>query len=234
MYGSKIGTLFDVLTKKIATATKVRAWQLEIETAEQDVKDAVERVGRAAGGETLEARIPEGQVKAAQEVNERLQASPLTEERAAGVAQRQMQLLVSEYDELRERMPTSSPVRTRAMNEIVAKMRALSLAARPALHSFMSGHSAGDRLAAVCILQVAPEFGYFRWLVERIKSENQPFVLFHSAVAILALVKTGQYGDSTLIKQGINDALQHVKAFKGGTPDRNTIDVLNEALSQVR
>jgi len=233
IYRSRIGALLDVLTRKLATATKVKAWQLEIETAEQDVKDAVERAGKAAGSETLEVKIPEGQVKAAQEVNKRLQASPLSDQTVAGVAQRNMQLLVSEYDDLRERMP-SSAARTRAMNEVVAKMRTLSLAARPVLPSFMSGHSAGDRLAAVCILQVVPEFGFFQWLVERIKSENQPFILFHSAVAILSLVKTGTYSDSAAIKQGINDALQHVKAFKGGAPDRNTIDVLNQALSQVR
>jgi len=97
----------------------------------------------------------------------------------------------------------------------------------------MSGYSPGDRLAAVCILQVVPEFGFFNWLVERIKNEDQPFILFHSAVAILSLVQTGTYSDSAAIRQGINDALQHVKAFKGGVPDRNNIDVLNEALSKL-
>jgi hypothetical protein len=233
IYKSKIGKLFDVLTRKLETATKVKAWQLEIETAEQDVQDVVQRAGEEAKSEKLDAKIPKAQVRAAHEVNKRLQDSPLSEQRAAGVAQRQMQVLVSEYDEIREGMPGGS-ARTGAMNEVAAKMRALSLAARPVLRSFMSGSSPGDRLAAICILQVVPEFGFFPWLIERIKTEDQAFILFHASVAILELIakRPGKY-DREVVKLGINQALEHIKNFKGGTPDRDTVDVLTQALAEV-
>lgn len=236
IFKSRIFALLDVLTKKIEAATRLKLWQLEIETAEQNVKAAVERVGRTAGSETLESRapeVPETQVKAAKEVNDMLLASPLSGERGVELALRQMHFLADEYDDLRDRMPRGAS-RTRAMNEIVAKMRALSLASRHELRSFMSGSSAGDRLAAICILQVVPEFGFFRWLVERLKTEDQPFILFHSAVAILSLVKTKTYNDPDVIRRGINDALQHVNSFKDGTPDKGTIAALNQALEMVR
>jgi hypothetical protein len=233
IYKSKTGKLFDVLTRKLETATKVKAWQVEIETAVQDVQDVVQRTGEGAKGQTLDANIPEAQVRAAHEVNKRLQESPLSEQRAAGVAQRQMQVLVSEYDELREGMPGGS-ARTGAMNEVAAKMRALSLAARPVIRSFISGNSPGDRLAAICILQVVPESGFFPWLVDRIKTEEQAFILFQASVAILELIAKGRGAyDREVVKRGINQALQHVKNFKGGTPDRNTVDVLTQALAEV-
>ena len=144
-----------------------------------------------------------------------------------------MQLLVTDYEDIRQRMP-SGVARTRAMNEVVAKMRALSVATLPAIRTFMSGQLAGERLAAICILQVVPDFESFAWLVDRIKTEEQAFILFHASVAILSLVKSGIYNDPEEVRRGINDALQHVMSFKGGSPDRNTIDTLNRALSQVR
>ena len=58
VFRARISVLLDVLTKKLATATKLKAWQFEMETAEQDVKDAVEKVGQAARSGTLEAENP--------------------------------------------------------------------------------------------------------------------------------------------------------------------------------
>jgi len=232
IYRSRIGSLLEVLTKKLATATKVKAWQLELETTEQEINEVVNKTGETASSEALTPKIPENQLKAAQEVNQRLLESPLSVQSALGVVQRQIQSLIGEYERIRG-IPRS-PMRTRSMNEVAAKMRSLSVAARPLLHSLMSGQSAGERLAAICVLQVMPEVRYFPWLIERIKNEDQPFVFYQAAVAILVLVKARIYPEGAGIKEEIKGALQHISGFKGGLPDQNTIDVLNEALSLVR
>ena len=232
IYRSRIGSLLEVLTKKLAAATKVKAWQLELETTEQEIHDAVNKTGETASSEALTPKIPENQLKAAKEINQRLLESPLSVQRALGVVQRQVNSLIEEYERLRD-FPSGS-MRTRSMNEVVAKMRSLSVAARPLLHSLMAGQSAGERLAAICILQVVPEADYFSWLVERIKSESQPFVFYQAALAVLELVDTHEYPDPAKIKEGIAEALKHISSYKGGAPDQNTMDVLNQALGQVR
>ncbi len=233
IYRSRIGLLLDVLTKKLSTATKVKAWQLELETTEQEINEVVNKTGETAGDEGLTRKIPENQLRAAQEVNQKLLKSPLSVQRALGVVQKQISSLVEEYEQVRSEIPRGY-MRTRAMNEVAAKMRSLSLAARSLLRPLMSGRTDGERLAAICILQVVPEFGYFPWLIERIKSEDQPFVFYQAAVAILELVKAHQYPQGSKIKGEIEEALHHISGFKGGPPDQNTIDVLNEALSLVR
>jgi len=233
MYRSRIGSLLDVLTEKLAAATKLKAWQLELETTEQEIKEVVDKTGEAASSEALTTKIPENQLKAAQEVNQRLLESPLSVQRSADVVQRQLRTLVEEYERIRKEMPRGQ-MRTRVMNEVAAKMRTLALAARPLLRSFMLGQTAGERLVAICILQVVPEFGFLPWLIERIKSEDQPFVFFQAGVAVLELVHSGAYPDKARMRESIEDAIQHISSFKGGPPDQNTIDVLRSALSLVK
>lgn len=186
--------------------------------------------GKTATGET-QGQIPEKQIKAAGEVNRLLRDGRLSERRAEEIAQRQILHLCEEYETLRIEMPRSQ-MRTRKMNEVAAKMRALALASHPLLRSLASGQSSGERLAAICILQVAPELDYFPWLIERIKNEDQPFVFFQAAVAVLELVKVHKDFDQAKIRAGIEDALHRISSFKG-VPDQNTIDVLNLARSQV-
>lgn len=233
VYRSRVGSLFEVLTKKLATATDLKIWQFELKTTEQGIQEVVEKTGEASRTETLGTSIPAPQRQAAQDINKLLEDAQLTGQSAVGVVQKQVQALIKEYEDARTGM-SRGPLRTMAMNEIAAKMRALSLAARPLLRSLVKGQSVGERLAAICILQVAPEFGYFPWLIERIKSEDQPFVFFQAAVAVLELVRVGMYPDAVKIKAAIQDALQRITSFKDGVPDQNTIDVLNEAVSRVR
>jgi len=233
IYRSKIWSLLEVITKKIETATTFKAWQFQIETAEQEIKKVVKETGEAAGDGIQQGEIPKSQLDAAKEINKRLEQSPLSDQGALAVVEHQVQSLVREYELIRTEMPTGTQ-RTRRMNEVAGKMRALSLAARPLLRSLISGESAGERLAAICFLQVVPEFGYFSWLIERLMQEKQAFLLFHAAIAVSKLVQSHQYNDGAKVKDSIQRALQHVSSFKGGSPDQNTIDVLSEALERLR
>jgi hypothetical protein len=64
--------------------------------------------------------------------------------------------------------------------------------------------------------------------------EKQAFLLFHSSIALSSLARV--YGGVARDRvQGVlQKSLEAVRGFKGGPPDRNTIDVLEMALSQLQ
>jgi len=229
LFRGRLGLILDVLAQKLKEAKRVKAGQVEIDTAEEIVR-VLNKAGEEAKAEKLEKNIPQHQIQAANLVQERLAAAPIAYSQKLDVIYKQMYDLVEQYETTRRELP-SGPRRTRSMNEIAAKMRALSIVARPLLPTLMAGKTHGERLAAICILQVEPELGYFDWLIDRILQEDQPFILFHAALAVLELVKTHPYLKPEIARQLIGRALTRVSSFEGGTPDQNTIDVLNQALS---
>jgi hypothetical protein len=120
--------------------------------------------------------------------------------------------LADEYDQLRDTLP-SGPDRTRLMSGVMAEMASQAGAVAPHLPRLTESPRAGERLAAVAALQsiVAPH--YLPWLVTRLVQER-PFVAFHAAVALLALLPrlTPQQRES--VKQGVQ-AAQKELADKG-------------------
>jgi len=89
-----------------------------------------------------------------------------------------------EYERTRSAMPPSDE-RTRRMETVVAKMRALAYAAQDLLPELKSSDLPGDRLACIAFLQVKPRVDYVPWLAERLPVEK-PFVSYHAAVALRA------------------------------------------------
>jgi len=83
-----------------------------------------------------------------------------------------MRELCEEYDSTRRQMKPSG-ARTRKMTEIFARMRSLAASVRASLPEFKSGASAGERLAAVAILQMFPSSTELRWLAERLDPNQE-------------------------------------------------------------
>ena len=52
-----------------------------------------------------------------------------------------------------------------------------------------SSSNAGERLAAIAMLQVKPEPDALAWLSERFPPHEKPFVAYHAAVALRAAVQ---------------------------------------------
>ena len=229
IFRARIGLILDVLAQKLRDAKRVRAGQVEIETA-QELGQVLDHTGQKARSAEIEKQIPDSQIRAAHLVRERLTAAPIAFSQKLDVVYEQIYELVDEYEKTRRNLP-SGHNRTRLMNEIAAKLRALSIVAYPLLPSLTTGKRHGERLAAICILQVKPELGYFEWLIDRIMQEDQPFLLFHAALAILEMMKSHPYLKPESASESIRRALERVHGFTGGQPDQNTIDVLNEALS---
>lgn len=94
-----------------------------------------------------------------------------------------MRELAHEYEQLRETHP-SGPQRTQLMADVVRKMRGLALATLPAFDEFAASPSAGERLAAVAMLQTRFNPQYIGWLADRLV-EERPFVAFNAASALL-------------------------------------------------
>lgn len=228
LFRSQIGSVFGVITKRLEDATSVKAGSVEIKLKQQKVTRLLAQTTKTAN-EDIREKIPEEQIQAAEEVENILHDDQVS---AFEVTYRQVERLVWEYENARNRLP-SGPPRTKLMNEIAAKMRALGLAARPLLQGLKSGFTAGETLAAICVLQVAPESGSFDWLIQKIKTEKQPFIFFQAALAVLELVRREAYSDKAAAKAAIEDAREQIGRFPG-VPDKNTLDVLNMALRELR
>jgi hypothetical protein len=137
-----------------------------------------------------------------------------------------------EYEATRSSMAPSLQ-RTRTMDAIVAKMRTLALAAKPLLREFsLVENSPGTRLAAISILELSPDPSYVDWLVARMGME-QPFILFHASLALLAIARNCDPASRSQVKDRIEKALAVVEGFKGGEPDSNTVETLQAALTEL-
>jgi hypothetical protein len=95
--------------------------------------------------------------------------------------------LARQYEKLRETLPSGFE-RTRLMGRVVEEMKSLA----PSIHSLLSvlanSESAGERLAAITILQEAPDPEYLDWLAARLNVEK-PFMGFQATLALLSAVR---------------------------------------------
>lgn len=127
----------------------------------------------------------------------------------------------------------AGPDRTYAMNQVFAQMRALAIAAKPFVEEFSRNEaSAGQRLAAISILQLTPDRKYIDWLAARTLHE-QPFVFFQAGVAMLGAVRAFRGQANEELRVAIQRALATVKSHRQGPPDANTVNVLSAALKEL-
>ncbi len=239
-----VAFLLQVLGRRMSTAKEIEAGPFKVTNEEEVIRNAVDSARSQASEASPTKTDPAKQLqeagkqirdagKDAASLDEKLDATNLSETGARYAARRVLLGLAEEYDRVRLAMP-SGPERTRKMNEIAAGMRTLAFEGLSLRTELTKSDSVGKRLAAICMLQIEPRPRYFRWLVERVRTEKQPFVLFQAALAILEHVKRGFYASPDDARSQIMEAIRVVSAFTGGKPDQNTIDVLSEALSLVR
>jgi hypothetical protein len=234
-----LGQLLIAIVGIAASSGKVRIWQVEFDRTVQTQLDQSETTAREVKtsynipDSQLGATIPAGEVQAANRVRSLLDKAPADTIRAEVLDSIHSRMLgfAQEYESTRAAMP-SGPDRTNAMNAVAAKMRTLALAADPFLDEFHADTtSAGKRLAAVCILQLAPTMQYVPWLVERMSVEH-PFIFFHASVALLRAVRGFGVQHRDQLRQAIQKALDTVNSY-GELRDTNTVRTLTLALSEL-
>lgn len=223
-------------------ANRFRIWQIEFD---RDVQQQVAQSVSSAAGTPIvphtatvaqteaAANIPGSQVAAASGVRSLLDAAPNSTLRKSAEAAIKSRMLgfAQEYEVTRASMSPGDD-RTRAMNAIVAKMRSLGLAAGLFLDELMAAAgSPGQRLAAICILQLKPEMRAVPWLVERMRVE-QPFVFFHASVALLNAVRRFGAAEKPALSRAIASARASVQSY-GENADANTVRTLTLAQSEL-
>lgn len=111
-----------------------------------------------------------------------IQVETLASKAPQAFVRQEAESLAAEYERVRASMPGSNK-RTRAMEVVVAKMRAFGRAALPLRYELAASPSPGHRLQAIISLQLQPDFELVEWLGERAAKEV-PFVAFHALVAL--------------------------------------------------
>src|SRR5260370_27222604 len=138
------------------------------------------------------------------------------------LARQQLVDLASEYERTRASMAPGD-ARTRKMELIVTKMRTLGLAAYPYLGEFSRSTSAGERLAAIAILQINPDSQYWDWLADRLGDER-PFVGYQAAVALLTAVRASAPTDKERLDPILRRAKESLGADLTDSDRAKTID----------
>lgn len=133
--------------------------------------------------------------------------------------------LVDEYETVRRTMPAGD-LRTRKMAKIASKMRSLARPACPLLKDFVESPSAGERLAAVSILEAIPNREYLIWLADRIKTEK-PFIGYHASCALLIAAGTLRSSHANEIQNAITRAQANLNSLDWKDP--NQVSVLRQA-----
>ena len=110
------------------------------------------------------------------------------------------------------------------MTWIMVKLRMLGPAVAKFIGELKVSQSAGERLAAVAIMQIEPDEADIPWLTERFRIE-QPFIFFQAAVALQSVARSGVSGKVTEAVDAAKTALDLVKGFTG-TPDQSTLNIL--------
>lgn len=139
----------------------------------------------------------------------------------------QMLDLAREYERTRASMSPGDE-RTRRMEVVVTKMRTLGLAAYPYLSEFVRSPSPGERLAAIAILQVSPDPQYWDWLADRLR-EEQPFLGYHAAVALLTAVRASTPAD----RDGLEGSLSKAKESLRALQDTDRAKVIDSAIQEL-
>ncbi len=233
VHKKRIAFLLKVFGNKLSSAKRMKIGPVEVEDIIQtELEDAAVQAGAQTVDDNLPKTIPENQIAAAKRLNDRVNETGIPGETVLESVRKEIYRLASEYETTRETMP-SGHLRTRRMNEVAAGMRTLAIAGLRLRTELTRSAVAGRRLAAVCILQVEPRSRYFNWLIQRVKTESQPFIFYQAALAILEMAKNKLFVNPTQARTEILDAIGVISSFQGGKPDQNTIDALNEAMSMV-
>jgi len=209
-----LGRLFEALIELIQHSKHVKFGDMIDVEVDRSAREAEQRA-------TPASEVAPNEIEAAARVGRMAESSDLPAIRA------RMLEFAHEYEATRSNMKPG-PERTRAMNAIVAKMRTLGIAAMSLLREFAADKSSpGKRLAALSILELAPDLAYVNWIVERMTQE-QPFLLFHASLVLLAMVRSNGARSRKDLDAALTRSLDIVQ-FSGGPPDRNTIDTLQLA-----
>jgi hypothetical protein len=117
------------------------------------------------------------------------------------------------------------------MTRVIVKMRSLAPSLVDYIDAYKGSGSAGSRLAAIAMMQMAPRVADLDWLGDRFSSE-QPFVFYHAALALQSVANISDTLEKKRLREVAQQSLSKIKSF-AGKPDAGTIEVLETLLSSL-
>ena len=118
------------------------------------------------------------------------------------------------------------------MTRVLIKMRSLAPSLVDFVDTYKGSSSPGSRLAAIAMMQMVPRIADLDWLRDRFSSE-QPFLFYHVALALQNVADISNTREQREhLREIARQALAAVKNFSG-TPDQNTIEVLDALISSL-
>jgi transcription initiation factor IIF auxiliary subunit len=139
----------------------------------------------------------------------------------SGLGRKEMESLARDYEDVRRSMP-SGDSRTRKMATIASKMRSLARPDWELFDSFAKSSSAGQRLAAVSILESIPNAAHLNWLADRIATEK-PFIGYHASQALLTAARSLSSSNRKEVKEAISSAQAHMQKLDWKDPNQVTV-----------
>ena len=125
------------------------------------------------------------------------------------------------YERIRQQMEPSDE-RTKKMEEVFQRMKALANAGIPVLPELVASQSPGEKLAAVSVLECFGSTKYLGFLIELIRSET-PFVGYHAALAIEFAVSAIDPRYYPQLGKTIIDAISALEMAPGSHTDRKKV-----------
>jgi len=218
------------LTRAFALADRASSEEIGLRVERTGEQKALDPTATAAERMDQSAPAPDTVAKAPVSDNERAAAQDVAQlAKSENLEQRRERVveLAREYDSVRASM-TASDERTRRLEVVASKMRALSLACYDLLPVLAASPSAGHRLAAVSFLEVKPNPEYLDWLADRVAKEK-PFIGYHAAWALRYAIESLPPSELPNVKKAIDSALASPGTAKGSDRER----ILQEALKKV-
>lgn len=234
-----IGSLLAATAWPISILIMILVFRKEIRSAFGRVPAVLDRIhkikmagmeadlGRIAEASLEDSENPKGEVT----VEQALTAAKIEAEAdELGIESliRELDKLCLEYDAVRRSLPASR-VRTQAMTQILVKMRSLGPSVADKIEIYKKSGSPGSRLAAVAIMQMDPKKADLEWLADRFL-EDQPFIFYHAALALSNAANIAAGPERSAVVDAARKAYGILTSFSG-TPDQNTLDVLNTLLN---
>jgi hypothetical protein len=127
--------------------------------------------------------------------------------------------------------PGAGDARTPEMEKIASEMRALARSSYPLVKHFIASPSAGERLAAVSILEEIPNSSHLTWLADRIATE-EAFIGHHAVIALLNAARSLGSSHRGEVKEAIKRAQAHLDSLDWKDP--NQVILLKHAQQELK
>jgi hypothetical protein len=142
----------------------------------------------------------------------------------------EIKMLANEYEEIRRIMPAGSK-RTKQMDFITSKMKALTPKIIPVIDNLINSESPGERLAAIAALQEKPDHQYIDWLAKHVGDAEKPFIGYQATVGLYIATRALGKEYKKEIQMALDTAYQNIENSEKKDP--NQIDVLDSAKLEI-